>query len=122
MKGIIVFIVAVIIGIVLLPLGVIYGIFDAFYHRKFRTAWKRLTHYFWSGAIAIDQLGNALCSELFNDTLIRPSGAKFGNPDETISSCIGRNKRAGTLTWLGKALDWILDKMDENHSIKSIEK
>ena len=26
-----------------------------------------------------------------------------------------------SLTWLGQALDWILNKLDKNHSIKSIE-
>jgi 8-oxo-dGTP diphosphatase len=41
--------------------------------------------------------------------------------DETISSVLGKNKKANTLSKIGKGLDWILDILDKNHSIKSIE-
>ena len=33
----------------------------------------------------------------------------------------GKNERDGTLTKTGKVLVWILDKIDNNHSIKSID-
>ena len=47
--------------------------------------------------------------------------SKFGNPDETISSVIGKNKRANALTKTGRALSFLLDWVDSNHSLKSIE-
>jgi hypothetical protein len=63
--------------------------------------------------IAFDQLGNAVTG---------------GHEDETISSRLGRRKlaRGGVLTWrdwggIAKPLDWVLDKIDPNHSIDAIE-
>ena len=72
-------------------------------------------------AVSKDQLGNVRGKYLFNDILITKDGYSFGNVDETISSVIGKNKRKKTLTLLGRTLDFILDKIDPNHSIKSIE-
>jgi hypothetical protein len=73
-------------------------------------------------AIAQDQYGNGLCQYVFNIILLKKNPAhKFGNIDETISSVIGKNKVAGTLTWLGEVVDIILDALDPDHSIKSID-
>ncbi len=136
--GFVVFLVAIILGVVLLPLGLLYGIGDAFFRMKFKTALKRLDRYFYVTALSIDQLANTMCAELFNDALIKDVRTefkgegmlkrevsiichKFGNPDETISSVLGKNKKLGTLTRTGKILDWILDKIDKNHTVKSIE-
>lgn len=72
-----------------------------------------LGRWLYNVAIAFDQLGNAV------------SG---GSPDETISSRLGKVKRAAggtvpTWAWLGIArpLDAVLDWLDPNHSIDSIE-
>ena len=46
---------------------------------------------------------------------------RFGDPDETISSCLGRNYLMFNLTWAGKAMFVILDKLDPNHCIDAIE-
>ena len=61
--------------------------------------------------IGIDQLANAILA---------------GNPDETISSRIGKTKRrhGGVIPWrypLRKIVDWFLEKLDPNHSIDAIE-
>lgn len=61
--------------------------------------------------ISIDQLGNAIFG---------------GDPDETISSRIGKLKRFndGVIPWSSpvvKFIDWGLDKIDPNHSIDAIE-
>lgn len=61
--------------------------------------------------IGIDQLANAIL---------------LGDPDETISSRIGKTKRAngGRIPWkypIRKIVDWGLDKLDPNHSIDAIE-
>ena len=122
MIGFLIFIIAVIIGSILLPIGFIWGVGEAFYRRGWKSGWNRISDYFYDIALSIDQLGNVTCKELFNDTLIsHKSENKFGNPDETISSVLGKNKRDGTLTKAGKALDYILDKLDKDHTINSID-
>lgn len=77
------------------------------------------TQYLFLIAVGLDQLGNIVCSRLFNLILVK--GNFFGNPDETISSAIGRAKLSNKLTFIGKSLDWFLNLFDKNHSIKSIE-
>ena len=49
-----------------------------------------------------------------------------GDPDETISSRIGKIKRSydGVIPWyrpMLKIIEYSLDKIDPNHSIKAIE-
>ena len=61
--------------------------------------------------ISIDQLGNTILG---------------GDPDETISSRLGKMKvkHGGTIPWyrpVSKITDWGLDKIDKNHSIDAIE-
>jgi hypothetical protein len=76
--------------------------------------------YFKSSAINLDKFGNREFRTLFNKTLILESGHKFGDINETISSVLGKNQLTNTLTKCGNLLVWILDKIDNNHAIKSI--
>jgi hypothetical protein len=104
-------IIAILISIVLFPIGFVFAVF-----------YSGRRKYFYNVSRAIDQLGNVICARLFNLTLIKHySIYKFGNEDETISSVIGKNKLVNTLTLLGKTLDFILNFLDRNHSIKAIE-
>lgn len=120
--GFIFFIVSMVLGWILIPMGVIWGFVEAFVKRGFKSSLKRLNKYFFDIAISIDQLGNVACKELFNDVLIRYySKNRFGNPDETVSSVLGKNKRDNTLTVAGNVLERILHFLDKNHSINSIE-
>lgn len=68
---------------------------------------KRLSRWFWNVLIAIDQLGNALIG---------------GDPDETISSRLGKCSRAGcrACRLVCRALSW-LDPRPGDHCIASIE-
>ena len=78
--------------------------------------------YFIKMAISLDQFGNVTMAKLFNILLIKSSSKHlFGNPDETISSVLGKNKINCTLAPLGILLDSILNRLDNNHSINSIE-
>lgn len=105
------YIIARILAVTLLPLGFIYSLFK-----------KGLGQYFYNMAVSIDQLGNVGLGPLFNDILIRPNSLnKFGNPDETISSVIGKNYVRGKLKPLGMLLRNILHKLDPNHSVDAIE-
>jgi hypothetical protein len=81
---------------------------------------KEKSGYFKSSAVNLDKFGNREFRTLFNKTLA--NGHRFGDINETISSVLGKNQLTRTLTGLGKALVWILDKIDNNHAIKSIDK
>ena len=65
--------------------------------------------------------GNREFRATWNRFLITEDGYKFGDSRETISSVLGKNKIAGTLTKTGKILCCILDSIDHNHCIKSIK-
>ena len=77
--------------------------------------------YFKSSAVSLDRFGNHEFRTLFNWALRKKEGYKFGNFEETISSALGKNQRDGTLTKIGKALVWILDKIEKEHCKKSIK-
>lgn len=77
--------------------------------------------YFRSTAVNIDKFGNREFRKLWNLTLRKSNGYEFGNVEETISSALGKNERGGTLSRTGRVLVWILDKIDKNHSLKSIK-
>ncbi|HCM34122.1 hypothetical protein [Chryseobacterium sp.] len=76
--------------------------------------------YFRTTAINIDKFGNREFRKLWNLTLKIDIGYQFGNPDETISSALGKNERDGTLSGVGKGLAWILNTIDKDHCSKSI--
>lgn len=77
--------------------------------------------YFLSTALNLDKFANREFRTLWNTVLITKDGYKFGHIDETISGVLGKNKRAGTLSKSGIFLANILDAIDENHCIKSID-
>ena len=114
--------VAVLLFSVLAPIGVLYGLGASFFQVKITEGFKKISGYFISIAVSVDQSGNVFCKELFNDVLIRPKGHSFGNEDETISSVLGKNKISNTLTWVGRYLDRLLNLFEKNHSVISIEK
>lgn len=76
--------------------------------------------YFKSSAVNLDKFGNREFRTLFNKVLINNEGHKFGDINETISSVLGRNQLTCTLTKCGRVLVWILDKIENDHALKSI--
>ena len=83
---------------------------------------KNKKGYFKSSAINLDKFGNREFRTLLNLTLRIESGYKFGDMKETISGVLGKNERDKTLTTTGKYLVFILNKLDKNHCLKSIDK
>lgn len=81
---------------------------------------KMLTIWFYRTAREIDLFANVVGAEFWNAVFITDGGYKFGNPKETISSVLGKNQRDKTLTLLGDALRWVLDRIDEDHCLNSI--
>lgn len=76
--------------------------------------------YFRSTAVNMDKFGNREFRAMLNKFFRKPTGYKFGDERETISSALGKNQRDGTLTTAGKILCWILDTIDKDHCKKSI--
>ena len=116
MKEIILLLLAVILLFLLLPIVCVYMFLKYLVSGNGRmiTVWACKT------ARSIDVFANVEASELFNDVLIKKGGYKFGNRLETISSVIGKNQRNNTLTAIGRGLRYILDKIDKDHCLESI--
>ena len=117
MIGLILFIISNVLACLIYPIGFLYSIVLTL----FKSGYKTLDDYLFNCALATDQHANVFLAKLFNDVMIKQGGHKFGNPDETISSVLGKNKLMGKLSLFGKCLDLILHLLDNNHSIKSIE-
>ncbi len=115
--GVLLFLVSILLLTITTPIGFLYGVLHSVSTKGFRG----IGEFSLKMAISIDQLGNVIMQHLLNALWIRSNGYKFGNRDETISSALGRNKQLNTLTKFGKFIDAILDKIDPNHSLNSID-
>jgi 8-oxo-dGTP diphosphatase len=109
MVKLLLFYIAIILSVVIFPLGVLVRMF-----------YPNVGEYLFRILISIDQLGNVVCDKLFDLTLVK--GHYFGDEDETISSAMGRAKLNNDLTFTGRLLDSFLNLLDKNHTIKNIEK
>lgn len=110
MINFILLVVAWVMKVVLTPLLVAYGIIRSI------TKWELLL-WFKKIAISIDRLGNTLGGYMFNDLL----GNGFGNGKETISSRLGKCQQENKLTLVGLFVVNILNTLDKNHCLKSID-
>lgn len=116
--GIFLFLIAIVLMIATGPLGLIYGLL----HRLFIGFISGIGEYCLQIAVSIDQLGNVIMQHLLNLLWIKRNSAnKFGNADETISSVLGKNQLKCTLTVFGKLINSILDSIDPDHTLNSIE-
>lgn len=108
----------------LLVPAIVVTLFIAFFGRKVGNGFLNIAQYFREVAVGIDQLGNVICADLFNITLIKlkKGGYEFGNPDETISGVLGKNQLLETLSFTGKCLNSLLSLIEKDHSIRAIEK
>lgn len=127
-KSLVLFWVAGALSVVLLPLGIIWTVGEIIV-RIFSSSQKKsafakslwfLTATLHSLALWLDQIGNAVCRDLFNRLLIEEDGYKFGKVQETISSVLGKNQMLDTLSLWGWILVSILELFEEDHCIKSI--
>ena len=127
-KSLVLFWVAGILSVILLPLGIIWTVGEILV-RIFSSSQKKsafskslwfLTATLHSLALWLDQIGNAVCRDMFNRLLIEEDGYKFGKVQETISSVLGKNQETWTLTLVGRAVVGILDWLDKDHCRESI--
>jgi len=119
--GFILFIISIVLTILTVPFGILYTVFKFIFRFKFKLLFKVGNGYFYKFALAIDQMGNVAMQDLFNDIFITKAGYKFGFEDETISSVLGKNEVLKTLTRFGKVLVKVLNFIDPNHALNSIE-
>ncbi len=115
--GVLLFLISIALLAVTAPLGFFYGFFYALLTKGI----KGIGEYLLKIAISIDQLGNVMMQHLLNTLWVKKGRYNFGNRDETISSALGRNKKLGTLTDFGNWIDKLLDVIDPNHSLNSID-
>ena len=87
---------------------------------KYGVSLKTINGFFRQTAIDTDRFGNHNLRTLLNSTLITSEGYPFGNFKETISSALGKNQRDKTLTKTGVFICKILDFIDKEHCLKSI--
>ena len=79
-----------------------------------------MTTYLWSLVVALDQFANALLAPALN-AVLRPTAARFGRPDETLSSVFGKNVEAGACVGC-RLICRLLHGFDPWHCEKSIER
>lgn len=127
-KSLVLFLIAGALSVVLLPLGIIWTVGEILV-RIFSSSEKKsafaksiwfLTATLHSLALWLDQIGNAVCRDMFNRLLIEKDWYKFGKVQETISSVLGKNQILDTLSLWGWILVSILELFEEEHCIKSI--
>ena len=74
--------------------------------------------YIWNILISVDQFVNVLGAPIFNRLF--SGNHKFGNPDETLSSVMGKNIRNNDC-YLCHFICGFLNIFDKGHCKKSIE-
>ena len=128
LKSLVLLVVAIALGSVLLPLGMLWTLGEIavrFLFPSGRSAGEKGLWYFSSIirsiAVGIDQIGNSVCRDLFNHCLIKKNWYKFGKVQETISSVLGKNQEAWSLTRVGRAVVGVLNRLDKDHCKKSIQ-
>lgn len=111
--GVILFIVAVLLSSLFMPLFMLYAIVRL-------CKFKRISKYFHDVAFGIDQLGNVMGAPIMNDLLLTKNAIKlYGNPDETISHVTGVNYLNKSLTMFGYFVAHCLNTAEKNHVEKA---
>lgn len=117
MRGLIHFIVAIIISSVVLPIGLIYSLG--------KRLLESIDAYLYSVAYHINVLSTYVCADLYNDTLLKKGKNKpflFGIKYVSVSYHVGQNFILNTLSKSGKILNKILNLIEKDHTLKAIQK
>ena len=125
-------IVAIFLTFFLFPFAFLVALIEGMVRNNVKSWMLKISRYFYDLAYSIDQFGNVLCAPLFNIVLIKEqviwidkygmmASFSFGDPDETISSVLGRNKLKNNLTYVGRSLANILNWIDEDHVENAVE-
>jgi 8-oxo-dGTP diphosphatase len=74
---------------------------------------SKIDDYYMQVADIEDNAGNVRGQHLWNAIFIKPDGYKFGNPADKISFCLAKNKQLRKLRIVGKAICWVLIKLND---------
>lgn len=119
--GFILLLVSAGLSAILYPFAFIITLYNDFKKFRFNAGFKRLNEHFLYIATSIDANGNVVCEDLFDLVLIKSNSYQFGNRKETVSSVLGKNQRDKTLTWVGWGLANLLNLIQKNHCLISID-
>lgn len=116
-------VVALILAIILIPIGLIVATIFLIFKLDSTLTVKYFSRVFINLALAIDVWANFVMAPMFNMLLLKRNKScyRFGKVGETISSSLGKNVLANNLSFLGRALNKLLDFFEKDHSIKSID-
>ncbi len=89
--------------------------------RYVRNKYGNTAGYFYNTARNIDIWANSEFRAMWNARLITAFGYKFGRQGETISSVLGKNQLAETLTKEGWRLVRLLERFEKDHCLKWIQ-
>ena len=120
--GLLLYITAKLLGFIAKPFQFCYHLFKEVKAGLTIANLKRIDNEFLAKAILEDKYCNEQDAELLTALfLTKNSIHKFGNKKETISSVLGKNLVAGTLTKKGYEICAILNGMQKDHVLISID-
>lgn len=120
---------AIVLGLVLIPIGGIYHIGKLIYEFKFRMILHQVHRFFYHIlnsisyiakhiAIGIDLLGNVMAGELLEDIVTSNEDTFYGHSEYTISAATGKLEQDKALNKTGLFFTSILSKVfEKNHAI-----
>lgn len=124
MRSLVIFIGALLLAVLFLPLAFLYShiryIARAIRKRNIAHFTRFIDKRYHQIAFGIDQLGNVVCQDVFNDWFIKRDTKlryDYGKPDHTVSHVTGVNKES--LTFFGRLLAGVLNAIDPNHIEKA---
>jgi 8-oxo-dGTP diphosphatase len=118
-SSILLVLIAAILLITTAPIGFLFAIIE----QGFTSGLSKIKYYLLNVALVLDQAGNVIMQHFLNRLLLKKSQLTylFGNKKETISSVIGKNFMLGTLNPIGLIANGLLNKIDSNHTLDSIQ-
>ena len=117
--GFILFLIAVILVGLLFVLSVLIEVVFNIITLKWKTGLKESNYFFERMAVSLDMFGNVACRRFLQLTMTKKGLVKFGEYGQTVSYVLGMS--VNDLTWFGKFIVWVLDKIDKDHCNKAIE-
>ena len=122
MNGILLYIVSFFLKVIAYPFAITFKFCNKLKHYSLVFKWQQIDNYFLLKAIENDKFCNGADAELLTALFItKRSIHPFGNKAETISSVLGKNYLAGTLTKRGYELCALLNELQPNHVFLSID-
>lgn len=119
--GVLLFIVAVILVSALFIVGVLTEVIFSIVTLRWKKGLKEANNFFLRMAVSLDMFGNVVNARFLQLTMTKKPIYLFGEYGETVSFVLGMNAKVNNLTWFGRFIVWVLDKLDKDHCKKAID-